>query len=202
MRNPLFFTIIILFSITILGCKTYQKDSIGNKYYWFNKFHRAPFNPKQNTQGIYYYTKIRSVSLIDSSFFSINQLNKPLSEARYFYLKITIENIEVFMQESGMREMAKIHNVVCNDTLKLTHLLKSRDSRMEVNVLYYPILNPKEIKTIRKIIKKNKPVLILVNPNNPHNLSICFAYVIYPNGKFDLKKLLPYETIFHKDFNK
>lgn len=202
MKNPSFLIVIIVLSLSILGCKTYPKDSIENKYYWFKKFYRAPFNPNEKTQGIYYYTKINSASLIDSSFFSINQLNKPLSEARYFYLKIAVENIEVFMQESGMREMSIISNAMCDDTLKLTHLLKSRDSRMGVNVLYYPILNPKEIKTIRKIIKKNKPVLILVNPNNPHNLSICFAYVIYPNGKFDLKKLLPYETIFHKDFNK
>lgn len=200
MKNALFLTIVILSIMSIHGCKTYPKDSIENKYYWFKNLYRASFNPNEKTQGIYYYTKIKSVSLIDSSFFSTNQLDKPLSEARYFYLKIAIENIEVFMQESGMREMAKNHNALCNDTLRLTHLLKSRDSRKEVNVLYYPILNPKEIKTIRKIIKKNKPVLILVNPNNPHNLSICFAYVIYPNGKFDLKKLLPYETIFHKDF--
>lgn len=200
MKNLPIFTIILLLSLSILGCKTYRKNSIEQKYYWFKKFHRAPFNPKQKTQGIYYYSKINSVSLVDSSFFPSNQLERPLSEARYFYLKISIENFNVFMQEYGMREMSKIYNAACNDTLKLTDLLKSTESRMEVNTLYYPILNPKEIKTITKIKNKNKPVLILVYPSNSCDTSTNFAYVIYSYGKYDLTNLLPYEDIFHKEF--
>ncbi len=202
MKNLSLFAIIILLSLLTVGCMTYPKDSIENKYYWFNKVYRAPFNPNEKTQGIYYYTKIKDVSLIDSSFFLINQLDRPLSEARFFYLKISVENIEVYMQVSGMREMAKINNAGCNDTLKLEHLLESRDSRMSADVFYYPILKPKEMKNVQKIINKNKPVLILVNPNNPHNISTIFAYVVYTDGKFDINKLLPYETIFHKDFYK
>jgi hypothetical protein len=192
---------IILLSLSMAGCKSYPKDSAESKYYWLNKFYRASFNPNENTQGIYYYSKIKDVSLVDSSFFAPNQLAKPFLEARFFYLKISVENIEVYMQEAGMRDMSRLFNAICNDTIKLTDVLKSRNSRMGVDVFYYPILNPKEIKDIQKIIKKNKPVLILVNPGNPHDISTAFAYAIYTDGKFDVKRLLPYETIFKDDFD-